>query len=98
MTIEIFVGFQFVSEYFSKIKIEANVSRAVQHLNKEIARKFPKQIIKLKYQVIDIDSGKNLLNFLSEKISKSDICIFELSNKNANVLFELGFAYALKKK
>ena len=48
--------------------------------------------------MVDIDSGRNLTEYLMGRIASAQICAFELSDKNPNVMFELGVAYAKGKK
>ena len=93
-----FVGLQFSSRYFSRIAFQSYVDEAVSILNRELADQGNRPRPRLHYNVTDIDSGGRLRDFLSAQIDESDICIFELSDRNANVLFELGYAYAQRKK
>ncbi|MBE9489622.1 MAG: hypothetical protein IMY67_04960 [Bacteroidetes bacterium] len=98
MKIKLFVGLQFVSNFYSKTKLEAAVVRAVNQVEKEVSARYPNNHYDLIYHIFDIDSGKQLKTSLKEIISNSDICLFELSEKNLNVYFELGVSFALEKK
>lgn len=98
MKIKLFVGLQFVSHFYSKTKLEAAVVRAVKQVQKEVSARYPSNHYELIYQIFDIDSGKQLKTSLNDIISDSDICLFELSEKNLNVYFELGVSFALEKK
>jgi nucleoside 2-deoxyribosyltransferase len=98
MDIQIFAGFQFSSGFFSRIALESYVDEAVSMLNRELARHPSHRRTKLHYKVTDIDSGSRIRDYLSQQIDNSDICIFELSDRNANVLFELGYAYSRNKR
>ena len=45
----------------------------------------------------DIESQRNILRDILEKISSSDLIIADLTNLNPNVFYELGLAHALRK-
>lgn len=98
MKIKVFAGFQFVSKYFGKLLFEGAINRAVEQINEEAKYRYNGKTIQVEYEIIDLASGKDVLSSISEKIATSDITLFELSDKNPNVLFELGYAFAMKKK
>lgn len=98
MKIKVFVGFQFVSSLYSRTKLESSVNRAVKQVEKEISIRRPAADYTVTYDILNLDSGKNIKESIKRKIEDSDICLFELSEKNLNVYFELGVAYGLNKK
>ncbi|MGI9001006.1 MAG: hypothetical protein ACR2GH_05005 [Pseudonocardia sp.] len=98
MNIKLFVGLQFSSRFFSRIAFQSYVDEAVSILNRELLDQGNRAKARVQYKLTDIDSGGRLRDFLSAQIDESDVCVFELSDRNANVLFELGYAYARQKK
>lgn len=98
MDIRIFVGFQFVSKLYSKTNLESAVNRAVRQVESEISVRRPTANYKVKYNILSLDSGKNIKESIKRRIEESDICLFELSEKNLNVYFELGVAFGLDKR
>lgn len=49
------------------------------------------------YRVDNDDTADNLIDAIHEGIQKSDICFAEITSKNRNVWYEVGFATALNK-
>lgn len=85
--------YQFDSKYYSKLDLLECISRAIEIANKEIGD------YEIKFE--EIEEG-NLSSNIHENIHKSlvasHIIIFEISDLNKNVLYELGLAKGLGKK
>lgn len=58
----------------------------------------PQHTIRIIYYKLDIDSGSSIFESVIDRINSSDICIFNLTEKNHNVLFELGHAHGRGKE
>lgn len=95
--IHIFVGYQFKSAYFKRTDFDRVIVDSIERANADIniQRLSP---VRLKPITFDLDSGDFLNQQILERIDKSDICIFELSDMNNNVFFELGFAVGRNKQ
>ena len=92
--IKIFAGYQFVSDYYDRAELDAAINWACETAESDLSGSYS---ISIEYYPIDISCGNILLNELSKSLHESSICIFEVSEINDNVFFELGIAHALKK-
>ena len=72
--------------------------RACKSAEKSINRIRPSEAIRLKCNASQILSGEDVFTEVLSKIDGSDICVFNLSEKNANVIFELGYAHGRNKQ
>lgn len=97
MKLQIFLGYQFNSKYYNKNTLEKAIIQASDEVQLRLTQEINKTI-RIEYKGLEIDSGEIITNEVLEQIRKSDICIFEVSDKNANVFFELGYAYAKEKE
>lgn len=88
--ISVFAGFQFDSDYYTKEGLETAVDEAIKNVEKQLRKEY--KYIKLEYTGQKIESFNRLDEDITGKIKNSDICIFEISYKNPNVYFELGYA------
>ena len=80
--------FQFNSEYYSRNRIEKMVRDATDLAKKNIPD------AKIDYNRINIHPTQTIINEVIKYIDTSSFCVFELSDNNPNVLFELGYAYS----
>ena len=80
--------FQFSSEYYNRNRIEKMVRDATDLAKKNI------QDAKIDYSRINIYPTQTIINEVIKYIDNSSFCVFELSDNNPNVLFELGYAYS----
>lgn len=91
--IRVFIGYQFRSSRFKRTEIDKILIEAFSkaesdiNLNKSVADK-----IKIRPKLQYLLSGKAISNQILSKISAADLCIFELSDLNPNVMLELGYA------
>ena len=84
-----FIGYQIDSEYHEEGEIEDLGEKLEQYLSERNI-------------VLDLDygtfiPGRSVLNQVSESIQNADVCIFDISENNANVLFESGYALGNEK-
>jgi hypothetical protein len=81
----VFVGFQFKSEHYKTKSLMAMINEAVQRFN--LTPFFPGE----HYEPVHISCE------ICQNLQRVSICIFEISDSNPNVMFELGLAYMLGK-
>ncbi len=89
--IKLFAGYQFTSDFFNRAELENAVLRSVKLTNDSVF----KENIKIFFKPPDLAPGDIILSQIIERIKESDICIFEISDGNRNVLFEVGVACGL---
>jgi hypothetical protein len=94
--LNIFVGYQFKSAHFKRTEFDSTVVNSIERANADIniERISP---IKLRLVTFDLDSGDQLSKQILDRIERTDICVFELSDMNNNVFFELGFGIGRNK-
>ncbi|GEM_PF-917010 len=80
---EVFIAYQFKSEYYSNSSIKTAITEALETF--KLKPFFPDK----HYEPYHITCE------ICYKIQESPICIFEISDANPNVMFELGLAYML---
>ncbi len=86
----VFIGFQFDSPHFRRTELEHIFIDAVQRAEADLNRE---QLgVKIRPVLFNLESGKAVNTQILDRIGKADICVFELSDLNPNVYFELGFA------
>ena len=90
-TLYVVMGMQFHSEQYDSenlIKnIEGHFRQSLESYNSKVREK-----IKLNFEKLESGYGEHLFNTIAAAIIGADIAIFETSDKNANVMIELGVA------
>lgn len=94
-TINVFFAFQFSDALIPKTDKENALVEAINQAESEIIKEHPD--FKIKWKECVLASGKQIGEQIVGLISSCDIFIADLSEKNYNVLFELGVAYGLQK-
>ena len=89
--IKLFAGYQFTSNFFSRADIESAILRSIKLTNDAVSN----ENYKIYFKPQDLAPGEVILSQLLVRIKESDICIFEISDGNRNVLFEVGVACGL---
>jgi len=91
--IKIFVGYEFSSrsKSYERTELESMIENAVDSVKTDIHN------VDLVLDCNDSKYGEPLLKEIIEKIKNCDIAIFEISDNNPNVMFELGIAYGIGK-
>jgi hypothetical protein len=67
-----------------------------QVLNESKSRVDAEYVLKIRISRLRARHGAGVLKSIKKRIKRSDILIFDISGKNPNVLFELGYAMAIK--
>lgn len=93
---KVFLGYQFKSKYYNKSTIESLLVDAVTDASREI-NQMGLNYVTLEPQLIDLKPAEGVTEGIIQLIDASSFCIFEISDNNANVMFELGNAYAKNK-
>jgi hypothetical protein len=78
----------------------SNAKLAIQQISNSIINRFDgKNGKKLKYNInfrrLRSSAGRSMLDSIMTKIKNSQVIIFDISEKNPNVMLELGYALAL---
>jgi hypothetical protein len=90
---ELFVvlGMQFVSEAYDTERFKQNLK---QHLEKIVSRynATEKTAVRLNFKALSMGLGEHLFNQIARDIISADIAFFETSDRNPNVMIEMGVA------
>jgi len=82
---EVFVGFQFQSDHYKTVSLKAMITEALGKFN--LSPFFPDE----HFEPVHISCET------CYALQRVSVCIFEISDSNPNVMFELGLAYMLGK-
>jgi len=88
---KVFLGFQFQSNHFAMSELLSMAEGAVEIAKLDLRKKYPWVDLKLDWEG---DKGEPLNSAIIKKIQDASAGIFELTDKNANVYYELGRAHA----
>ena len=80
--------FQFNSKYYNRNRLEKMVRDATDLAEKNIPD------AKIEYNRINIHPAQTIFSEVIRHIDSANFCVFEISDNNPNVLFELGYAYS----
>jgi hypothetical protein len=90
--LRLFAGYQFKSTFFSRSELEAAILRAIRLANDE-----GKSLgFSLQFAPPDLDPGDFIFSQLQQRIAEADISLFDISDGNGNVYFEVGVATGLQ--
>ena len=91
--IKIFVGYEFSSrsKSYERTELESMIENSVDSVKTDIRN------VDLVLDYNPSKYGESLLKEIVGKIKNCDIAIFEISDNNPNVMFELGVAYGIGK-
>jgi len=87
----IFAAYKFNSAYYEKVDLERAIREAVTNAEAELKREFKDLRLQLIEQK-EISSGEYVGEFVKGNLDKATITIFELSDREPNVTFELGYS------
>lgn len=93
---KVFLGFQFKSDFYSKSTLESLLVDAVREASNEL-KLSGLEYVSLKPQLIDLKPSEGVTEGIIKLVDESVFCLFEISDNNPNVMFELGNAYAKNK-
>lgn len=91
--IQLFAGYQFRSAFLGRSDLEAAILRSV-HLANEDGQSSG---FAIQFSPPDLDPGDFIFSQLQQRITEADICLFDISDGNGNVLFEIGLAAGLRR-
>lgn len=80
--------FQFDSKYYNRNRLEKMVRDATKLARQNLPD------ARIEYNRINIHPAQTIINEVIKYIDSASFCVFELSDNNPNVLFELGYAYS----
>src|SRR5215210_6152368 len=83
--INLFVGYQFKSSFYTRAELDGAIVRATRLASEAL----DSENVDVHYHTPELEPGTQILGQVTAKIESSDICLFELSDANCNVLFEL---------
>ena len=99
--INVFIGYQFKSDFYNSDTLQNIISEVGLSASDEIKKDDHDET--LKYYNPNFQTTKfqlDYINFINtgvrDQIQNAAFCIFELSDRNPNVLYELGYAVGLK--
>lgn len=85
---KIILLFQFNSTFYNRNRLEKMVRDAANLAENNLSN------VSIQYERINIDPSQSIINDIIKNIDESAFCVFELSDFNANVLFQLGYSYS----
>lgn len=91
-TLYVVVGLQFVSECYDTEQLVDNLKSIFRHEVDRYNLVCPTQKIGLNFKQLSAGLGEHLFNQIARDIIGADIAIFETSDRNPNVMIELGVA------
>ena len=95
-TIYIFVAYKFDSKYYKKEDLERAIKEAVKNIQTTLRKKFKGLTLQLIEQR-QILPGEYVGEFVKNSLDKAMITIFDLSDREPNVTFELGYSLGMAK-
>lgn len=95
-TYPIFLGLQFISKnkYYKRKVVIETVSKAVKLAQAKLRESFPGVMLKLEHQLTKL--GKPVNAQIVKMVRRTSCGVFEVSEKNPNVYFEMGLSYSKK--
>lgn len=93
--INVFFGYQFLNSKINRIERESAYSEILENINNSCAKN---EGFILLWKYWELKSNEYIGEQILHKIDESQILIFDLSEPNLNVFFELGYAIALSRQ
>jgi hypothetical protein len=93
---KVFLGFQFRSDYYDRSTLEELLVDSVVNASNEL-KDIGLKYVTLEPLLIDLKPSEGVTEGIIRHIDSSIFAIFEISDNNPNVMFELGNAYAKNK-
>jgi predicted transcriptional regulator len=91
-TIYVVFGFQFESDYYITENLKRNIENMFLKAIHEYSIKDKSFDVKLIFKTLAAGYGGHLFNEIARDIISSDISVFEVSDRNPNVMIEMGVA------
>lgn len=96
MKISVFFAYQFVTAEIAQIDRESFIAKCCDKVQKDLQRK--QRFFKIIWEQFDLKSGSFLKGEIEERISRADVFIADISEANANVMYEVGWAESLSRR
>lgn len=93
LTISVFVAFQFERAKVARDARESAIQNAVEAVQAMLRPAWPD--VRIEYQTFDLRPVKQIFEQIREMIDRSNVFVADISEKNANVIFELGYAFGV---
>lgn len=90
-TYTVFLGLQFESKHYDKSDIVSTVERAVEMAQDDLRHLFPGVTLQVEYR---LKVGETINAQIISTVKNATAAVFEVSEKNPNVYFEMGVAYS----
>ena len=87
----VFLGLQFTSELYSRSDVVALVEKATEIADQELKKRYPLVSLRVKHEFVQL--GEAVSAQIVTLVKEAAAVIFELSEPNPNVYFELGLAF-----
>lgn len=94
--IYIFAAYKFNSDYYKKEDLERAIKVAIQKVQRTLRSKFKDLTLQLIEQK-QIQPGEYVGEFVKNSLDRAMITIFDLSDREPNVTFELGYSLGMAK-
>lgn len=91
-SIKLFYGFQFTSSNIDEKILEKLINDSSNDSTENLINKMGLNFIEIHPHKYELENTYTIFDSLFNKIDDSDICIFEISDKNPNVFLEMGYA------
>jgi len=95
-TIYIFAAYKFNSKYYKKEHLEMAIKEAIKNAQTTLRKKFKDLTLQFIEQK-QIQPGEYVGEFIRNSLDKAMITIFDLSDREPNVTFELGYSLGMAK-
>jgi hypothetical protein len=96
--LKVVVGFQFNSKHFERPKLMGMLRRDFQAALKDYNREPGHDPVRLTLRSLRAGYGEHLFNEIARDVISADIAVFETSDKNSNVMIEMGVALTWDKR
>src|SRR5947209_1913153 len=90
------LAYQFSSSRMSRVQLRSEIVSGAEDAEAQLSQDSAGHII-FEHNFLELRSGESLNQQIRDFIDNSDICIFELSELNNNVFYEMGYAAGREK-
>jgi hypothetical protein len=96
--LKVVFGFQFSSSKYDTSLLVGNIKLHCENAVKAYNEKYTEDSIKLNFLQLGAAYGEHLFNHIAREIISADIAIFDTSDRNPNVMLEMGVALTWGKR
>lgn len=90
-TYHIFLGFKFRSSFYKRAELIKIINASLQSAQQRLRKLYPNVTLRLDHQITGF--GKPVNAQIVRMVRRASVAIFEVSERNPNVYFEMGLAY-----